>query len=82
MDSERVGRYATELTLIIVADALPASLAKSKQSTPEDTLEELLDRVSNTREDIVKIERALERIGETSPYHSEPRTGPPGDRSW
>jgi hypothetical protein len=38
-------------------------MAKSKQPpTPSDTLEELLDRVSNTREELTAIERTLERL--------------------
>jgi hypothetical protein len=38
-------------------------MAKSKQPpSPSDTLEELLDRVSNTREELTAIERALERL--------------------
>jgi hypothetical protein len=38
-------------------------MAKSKQpSPPEKTLEELLDKVSNAREDLLTIERSLERL--------------------
>ena len=38
-------------------------MAKSKQPTPpEKTLEELLDRVSNTREELTAIERSLEHL--------------------
>jgi hypothetical protein len=38
-------------------------MAKSKQPpSPSDTLEELLDRVSNTREELTAIERSLERL--------------------
>jgi hypothetical protein len=38
-------------------------MAKSKQPpSPSDTLEELLDRVSNIREELTAIERALERL--------------------
>jgi hypothetical protein len=40
------------------------TMAKPKQApgTPEETLEQLLDRVSNTREELVAIERTLERL--------------------
>ena len=31
-------------------------------ATPEETLEELLDKVSNAREELVAIERTLERL--------------------
>ena len=38
-------------------------MAKSKQpSPPEKTLEELLDKISNAREDLLTIERSLERL--------------------
>ena len=39
-------------------------MAKPKQplSSPEDTLDTLLDRVSNAREELVAIERTLERL--------------------
>jgi hypothetical protein len=39
-------------------------MAKPKQplSTPEDTLEILVDRVSNARAELVAIERTLERL--------------------
>jgi low affinity Fe/Cu permease len=38
-------------------------MAPSKQpSPPDETLEELLDRVSNAREELVAIERTLERL--------------------
>ena len=38
-------------------------VSKSKQPpTPSDTLETLLDRVSNAREELVSIERTLERL--------------------
>jgi hypothetical protein len=39
-------------------------MAKSKQpvSSPEDTLEQLLDKVSVAREDLLVIERSLERL--------------------
>jgi hypothetical protein len=34
-------------------------VAKAKASPPEDTLEELLGRVSNAREELVAVERSL-----------------------
>jgi len=38
-------------------------MAKSKQpSSSEKTLEDLLDKVSNAREDLLTIERSLERL--------------------
>jgi hypothetical protein len=38
-------------------------MAKSKPlSRPEATLEELLDKVSNAREELVAVERTLERL--------------------
>jgi hypothetical protein len=39
-------------------------MAKSKQpsSPPEETLDNLLDRVSNAREELVAVERTLERL--------------------
>jgi len=39
-------------------------MAKSKQPTspPEQTLDTLLDRVSNAREELVAVERTLERL--------------------
>jgi hypothetical protein len=38
-------------------------MAKSKQPpNPSDTLEELLDRVSSAREELVAFERNLERL--------------------
>jgi hypothetical protein len=37
-------------------------MAKPKLSPPEETLEVLLDRVSNAREELVAIERTLERL--------------------
>ena len=39
-------------------------MAKSKSplSLPEENLEKLLDRVSNVREELVTIERTLERL--------------------
>jgi hypothetical protein len=38
-------------------------MARSKKApSPSDTLEELLDRVSNTREELFSIEKALERL--------------------
>jgi len=39
-------------------------MAKSKQPRPvaEETLDQLLDKVSNAREELVAIERALERL--------------------
>src|SRR2546426_8850952 len=37
-------------------------MAKPKPSPPEETLELLLDRVSNAREELVAIERTLERL--------------------
>ena len=40
-------------------------MARSKDQaglSPEQTLEELLDRVSNAREELVAIENALERL--------------------
>jgi hypothetical protein len=38
-------------------------MTPSKQpSSPDKTLDELLDRVSNAREELVAIERALERL--------------------
>ena len=40
------------------------AMAKSKQpsSPPEETLDNLLDRVSNAREELVAVERTLERL--------------------
>jgi hypothetical protein len=41
----------------------PGIMAKSKQlNPPAATLEELLDKVSNAREELVAIERTLERL--------------------
>jgi hypothetical protein len=37
-------------------------MAKSQPIPPEETLDHLLDRVSNTREELVAIERTLERL--------------------
>jgi hypothetical protein len=37
-------------------------MAKSKLTPPEQTLEQLLDRVGNAREELLAIERALERL--------------------
>lgn len=37
-------------------------MATSKQTSPEDALDKLLDRVSNAREELVAIERSLERL--------------------
>jgi hypothetical protein len=39
-------------------------MAKSKQpsSKPEETLDNFLDRVSNAREELVAVERTLERL--------------------
>ena len=38
-------------------------MANPKQpSPPEKTLEDLLDKVSNAREDLLSIERSLERL--------------------
>ena len=33
-----------------------------RSKTPEKTLEELLDKVSNAREELVTVERTLERL--------------------
>ena len=49
-------------------------MAKPKPllSTPEDTLETLLDRVSNAREELVAIERTLERLrSDVSKLHNK-----------
>jgi predicted nucleic acid-binding Zn-ribbon protein len=35
---------------------------KSALTPPEETLEQLLDKVSNAREELVAIERTLERL--------------------
>ena len=51
-------------TTVSAATYTARLMAKPKQplSTPEDTLETLLDRVSNAREELVAIERTLERL--------------------
>jgi predicted nucleic acid-binding Zn-ribbon protein len=35
---------------------------KPKKLSPEETLEALLDKVANAREELVSIERSLERL--------------------
>lgn len=48
----------------------------SKQPSPhEKTLEELLDRVSNAREELVAIERALERLRADIAKNQKPENG-------
>jgi len=37
-------------------------MATSNQPGPEDTLEQLLDRVSNARDELDALERTLERL--------------------
>jgi hypothetical protein len=37
-------------------------LKQQKPSSPADTLDEVLDRVSNAREELVAIERSLDRL--------------------
>jgi hypothetical protein len=37
-------------------------MPNQQRLSPEETLEELLDKVSKTREDLVHIERSLERL--------------------
>jgi hypothetical protein len=37
-------------------------MPKAKELSPEETLEVLLDKVANAREELVSIERSLERL--------------------
>jgi hypothetical protein len=52
-------------------------MAKSKQPTgpQEETLDNLLDKVSNAREDLLTIERTLERLRSDISKMQKPRDG-------
>jgi hypothetical protein len=53
--------FASGLTRPLLFSKL-GPMPTSKQPSPDDTLEQMLDRVSNAREELVAIERSLERL--------------------
>jgi hypothetical protein len=55
--------YASVPTRLVCDEYSFVQMAKSKQPiSPDKTLDELLDRVSNAREELVAVERTLERL--------------------
>ncbi len=52
-------------------------MAKSKHPpSPEETLDKLLDKVSDARESLVSIERTLERLRSNITALDKPKNGP------